>query len=348
MHDEMGSKHQRIMRRPRMVVVAAGVTFLIALGLLIHSELPACHTPTPGQSIRSAHRPGQGALAPAPAPWRRSTHLVLVAGHAVFTGASRSASSIRSEGSWHLETFQRGQLATMLQHIQRGVAIAASDNASLLVFSGGETRAAAGPRSEASSYWEAADALGWYGYPAVRSRSLLESHARDSFENLLFAMCRFREASGRYPSRVTVVSFGFKRRRFTEVRRRAMVGRVAPRIPAQAAILRASAPAASSSTTSPLLPLLAASHTARLSRAHLPSAVRSCTAPRCAFRAHASRTLASIRLASGSKSCVANSRAARSRLSAIHTGVRSSSSSASERTATPFVGTWATTRAALS
>ena len=163
MHDEMGSKHQRIMRRPRMVVVAAGVTFLIALGLLIHSELPACHTPTPGQSIRSAHRPGQGALAPAPAPWRRSTHLVLVAGHAVFTGASRSASSIRSEGSWHLETFQRGQLATMLQHIQRGVAIAASDNASLLVFSGGETRAAAGPRSEASSYWEAADALGWYG-----------------------------------------------------------------------------------------------------------------------------------------------------------------------------------------
>lgn len=106
----------------------------------------------------------------------------------------------------------------MLQHIQRGVAIAASDNASLLVFSGGETRAAAGPRSEASSYWEAADALGWYGRPAVRGRSLLEVHARDSFENLLFSLCRFREASGRYPSRVTVVSFGFKRRRFVEVR----------------------------------------------------------------------------------------------------------------------------------
>ena len=221
----MGSKHQRILRRPRMVIVATGVAFLIALGLLIHLAMPACPASAPGR-WQPAHRPGQGALAPAPALWRGSTHLVLVAGHAVFTGASRSASSIQSEASWYLEPFQRGQLVTMLQHIQRGVAIAASDNASLLVFSGGETRAAAGPRSEASSYWEAADALGWYGRPAVRMRSLLESHARDSFENLLFALCRFREASGRYPTRVTVVSFGFKRRRFTEVRHRAVVVRV--------------------------------------------------------------------------------------------------------------------------
>ena len=110
----------------------------------------------------------------------------------------------------------------MLMHIRRGVELAAVDNASLLVFSGGETRAAAGPRSEASSYWEAADALGWFGSPAVRARSLLEAQARDSFENVMFAICRFREAAGRYPSRITVVSFGFKRYRFVELHRAAL------------------------------------------------------------------------------------------------------------------------------
>ena len=36
---------------------------------------------------------------------------------------------------------------------------------------------------------EAANALGWFGSPAVRERSLLETHARDSLENLLFAVC---------------------------------------------------------------------------------------------------------------------------------------------------------------
>ena len=57
---------------------------------------------------------------------------------------------------------------------------------------------------------------------AVRPRALLEAFARDSLENLLFALCRFREAAGRYPSRVTVVSFGFKQHRFVELHRAAL------------------------------------------------------------------------------------------------------------------------------
>ena len=36
--------------------------------------------------------------------------------------------------------------------------------------------------------------------------------ARDSLENLLFSLCRFHELVDAYPWRVTVVSFGFKRR----------------------------------------------------------------------------------------------------------------------------------------
>ena len=146
----------------------------------------------------------------------------MVAGHAVYVAPSRSADRIRREDSWFLEPFQHGQLATMLEHIRRGVELAAQDNASLLVFSGGETRSAAGPRSEARSYWEAAEALGWFGHATVAERSVLEPYARDSLENLLFAICRFAEVSGRYPRRVTVVSFAFKRHRFLELHRAAL------------------------------------------------------------------------------------------------------------------------------
>lgn len=38
----------------------------------------------------------------------------------------------------------------------------------------------------------------------VRWRALTEEHARDSFENLLFSVCRFRELTGTYPYNITV------------------------------------------------------------------------------------------------------------------------------------------------
>lgn len=137
-----------------------------------------------------------------PPEWAHVDHLIMVAGHAVLTAMERTLVTVQREDAWYLEPFQHGQLPTMLSHIRRGIEIAAADNASLLVFSGGETRVAAGPRSEANSYWEAAEALGWYGMAArVRPRAVLEAQARDSFENLLFALCRFHEAAGRYPSR---------------------------------------------------------------------------------------------------------------------------------------------------
>lgn len=39
---------------------------------------------------------------------------------------------------------------------------------------------------------------------SVRGRALTEEHARDSFENLLFSVCRFRELTGTYPHNITV------------------------------------------------------------------------------------------------------------------------------------------------
>jgi hypothetical protein len=94
------------------------------------------------------------------------------------------------------------------------VEAAAADPDSLLIFSGGPTRRDAGPRSEAESYYRIATRYAWFGRAAVAGRALLEDFSRDSFENLLFGICRFREFTGRYPDRVTMVSWAFKERRF--------------------------------------------------------------------------------------------------------------------------------------
>ncbi|KAL1525585.1 hypothetical protein AB1Y20_020439 [Prymnesium parvum] len=205
-----GFSRRVALRRQRHRRIALGLGLGLLVGLVpfyIHRQQPSAPPPPPH------------AL---PSEWRHARHLIVVAGHAVYMAPSHDASRVRQEGSWYLESYQHGQLDTMLKHIERGVQLAAADNSSLLLFSGGETRRAAGPRSEAMSYWEAADALGWFGSLHVRDRAHLEVQARDSFENLLFAICRFHEISGAYPERITVVSFEFKRWRFEELHRAAV------------------------------------------------------------------------------------------------------------------------------
>lgn len=56
----------------------------------------------------------------------------------------------------------------------------------------------------------------------MRSRAHTEEHARDSLENLLFSICRFKELTGDYPDEVTVVSYDFKKERFSKLHRRAV------------------------------------------------------------------------------------------------------------------------------
>ena len=53
-------------------------------------------------------------------------------------------------------------------------------------------------------------------------RVVSEEFARDSYENLLFSLCRFFEMTGRYPEKLTVVGFGFKEKRFTDLHRKAV------------------------------------------------------------------------------------------------------------------------------
>lgn len=156
-------------------------------------------------------------------PYRDLKNLVMVAGHAVYT--STGCDKLNGEASWFLESYQKnpGQAATFVQHIRAGVLSAASDENALLLFSGGETRKDAGPRSEAQSYWTVAESRNWFGAKqTVRWRSLTEEHARDSFENLLFSICRFKELTGQYPWNITVVSYDFKELRFASLHRLAL------------------------------------------------------------------------------------------------------------------------------
>lgn len=86
----------------------------------------------------------------------------------------------------------------------------------------------AGPTSEGWSYWN------WARVNLKNDLSIVESltksplkfstedFARDSFENLLFCLCRFRELTGRLPRKVTVFGFSFKKDRFERLHRRAI------------------------------------------------------------------------------------------------------------------------------
>ncbi len=135
---------------------------------------------------------------------------IVVAGHAVLVGAK----NLTSDGSWALLDFQRGEPHFYIEHVRAAVELAASDPQALLLFSGGPTRVDAGLRSEAQSYYDVARHYAWFGHPAVGGRAMIEDFARDSFENLLFSLCRFREYTGEYPERVTLVSWAFKEKRF--------------------------------------------------------------------------------------------------------------------------------------
>jgi hypothetical protein len=149
-------------------------------------------------------------------------HLVIVAGHAVVR-FSQLATADTADAGWYLLPYQQGQSypAIIKSHIQSGIRAATADSNAVLIFSGGQTRRDVGPTSEAASYYYVAQEKKWLPKDLAK-RVYLEEYARDSFENLLFSVCRFREVQGYYPAKVTVVGFDFKKKRYTELHRRAL------------------------------------------------------------------------------------------------------------------------------
>lgn len=135
---------------------------------------------------------GSSFLAPDAEPFNhdslasRARHLIVVAGHSVtIAGNLRDADA--DEHVWFLLDYQKGKglPQAIVAHISTGIAEAERDPESLLIFSGGETRAITGPLTEASSYFRVADAMDlWPKESSVRARAVTEEFATDSFENL--------------------------------------------------------------------------------------------------------------------------------------------------------------------
>jgi hypothetical protein len=98
-------------------------------------------------------------------------HVVVVCGHAI-TVVEALDRVESSDTAWSLLPYQRDQdlPAAFVSHIKKGVEVAAADPRSLLVFSGGQTRPTAGPRSEAMSYWMVAEHFGWWNSAAQVDR----------------------------------------------------------------------------------------------------------------------------------------------------------------------------------
>jgi len=151
-------------------------------------------------------------------------HLIIVPGHSVLR-VEELGSAHYSENSWYLLKYQKQQdfAKIIYSHISKGVELAKWDRTSLLMFSGGQTRKDVGPTSEAASYYYVAKYRKLFDdSPNILDRVFLEEHARDSFENLLFSICRFHEVTGHYPKKITMVGFDFKKDRFVKLHRYAI------------------------------------------------------------------------------------------------------------------------------
>ncbi|CAL1708221.1 unnamed protein product [Somion occarium] len=149
-------------------------------------------------------------------------HLVVVPGHGIWKGSGPE--DILDEDKWILESHQRGggRIPAFVKHVETGVKTTLADEHALLVFSGGQTRPSS-TTTEAESYLRVARISGLLPNDTLPFlRATTEDHALDSFQNLLFSIARFHEYTGHYPTKITVVGYEMKRRRFTELHRAAL------------------------------------------------------------------------------------------------------------------------------
>ncbi|KAG8823638.1 hypothetical protein FRC19_003436 [Serendipita sp. 401] len=162
-----------------------------------------------------------------------ASHLVIVAGHAIWRGCN--STDWTHEDNWVLQEHQKGTGSSraFYSHIEKGVSLLNADPSAILLFSGGITRPGHQTQSEAQSYLALAQQtslLPQWSRTARPARVFTEDYALDSFQNLFFSIMRFHElaiASGRsgrssWPSKITVVGFEMKKRRFLELHRHAL------------------------------------------------------------------------------------------------------------------------------
>ncbi|KAF2243903.1 hypothetical protein BU26DRAFT_534126 [Trematosphaeria pertusa] len=208
-----------------------------------HGAVPHEHTGFASQEPDDFTHPDH--VTPAPS-YEGVENLVIVCCHAIFHPDAASPGfplySPYDENNWHLAPFQKsnketgkpGEHETFIAHIVAGIdalkSAPGTDKSllpnSLLVLSGGPTKKSLTPLSEARSYYHAALAHelaeGHYGGGRARmlfdkGRILLEEHATDSFQNLLFSILLFRRTTGVYPKHIRIVTHAFKAKRFLDL-----------------------------------------------------------------------------------------------------------------------------------
>jgi len=198
-------------RSGRVVVGIISFLAMILLFVLLRPRKIVLDLPSPGFELTRLE-------------WKTLTHLILLPGHGI-QWCTEMGMSPKDESCWYLQSFQHGQVSIFLAHIKRAIEEAANDPKSLLIFSGGQTRPGVGLRTEAHSYFSAAEKLGYFfnfDGTNVYDRSVSEDFAKDSLENLMFSVCRFKQIAGHYPRKITVVGFPFKAARFIELHRKAI------------------------------------------------------------------------------------------------------------------------------
>lgn len=141
-----------------------------------------------------------------------SNELIILPCHSIWKGGS-TLGKLRDE--WFLASFQmEGEdHLCFREHIETSFKLLKEKPTSILVVSGGQTKAEAGRVSESESYVKLLQSM----FPDDQKdflRVVAEEYARDSFENVLLLICRFQEISGTYPSHITIVGFEFKKERF--------------------------------------------------------------------------------------------------------------------------------------
>jgi hypothetical protein len=151
---------------------------------------------------------------------KKANELIIVACHAAFKGSVLlPLKDPADDNNWVLLPFQKGEPKYYLAHIKHGIKLLSKKEDSILLFSGGNTRKNAGNWTEANSYLESSLYFNLWKNSTkdindLKKRIFLEEYARDSFENLLFSICRFNEITSNYPEKITLISWSFKKERF--------------------------------------------------------------------------------------------------------------------------------------
>lgn len=142
-------------------------------------------------------------------------HLIILPCHSIWKGGDTDG---LDQDEWHLAPFQyEGQDHLCFRdHIIKSIQQLKQSSNSILIISGGRTKEAAGPVSEAESYYNLLVRILSDEERKLEERIHIEQFARDSFENVLFLLCRYYEVTGTYPENISVVGFEFKRERFLD------------------------------------------------------------------------------------------------------------------------------------